>query len=85
MQLLQSRRERRVAEGIANAGPGFLRTLPDTVRLEKLAYRFAVVGFIFWTFTLIAGSIWAYFACQAPSGKSSFSCSTDRCVTLPSK
>ena len=62
MQLLQSRRERRVAEGIVNAGPGFLRTLPDTVRLENLAYRFAVVGFIFWTFTLIAGSIWAYFA-----------------------
>lgn len=59
MQLLQSRRERRVAEGVENAGPAFLRTLPGTVRLENLAYRFAVVGFIFWTFTLIAGSIWA--------------------------
>ncbi|WP_298866505.1 c-type cytochrome biogenesis protein CcsB [uncultured Microbacterium sp.] len=59
MQLLQSRRERRIAEGVENAGPAFLRTLPNTVRLENLAYRFAVVGFIFWTFTLIAGSIWA--------------------------
>jgi len=59
VQLLQARRERRLAEGVENAGPGFLRTLPDTVRLENLAYRFAVVGFIFWTFTLIAGSIWA--------------------------
>ncbi|WP_417554679.1 c-type cytochrome biogenesis protein CcsB [Microbacterium sp.] len=59
MQLLQSRRERRIAEGVENAGPAFLRTLPGTVRLENLAYRFAVVGFIFWTFTLIAGSIWA--------------------------
>jgi cytochrome c-type biogenesis protein CcsB len=59
VQLLQARRERRRAEGVENAGPGFLRTLPDTVRLENLAYRFAVVGFIFWTFTLIAGSIWA--------------------------
>ncbi len=59
VQLLQARRERRLAEGVENAGPGFLRTLPDTVRLENMAYRFAVVGFIFWTFTLIAGSIWA--------------------------
>ena len=59
VQLLQARRERRLSEGVENAGPGFLRTLPDTVRLENLAYRFAVVGFIFWTFTLIAGSIWA--------------------------
>ncbi|GAA2899163.1 c-type cytochrome biogenesis protein CcsB [Microbacterium esteraromaticum] len=59
MQLMQSRRERRVAEGDENAGPGFLRTLPNTVRLENMAYHFSVVGFIFWTFTLIAGAIWA--------------------------
>ncbi|WP_193597998.1 c-type cytochrome biogenesis protein CcsB [Microbacterium sp. YJN-G] len=59
MQLLQSRRERRLAEGIENPGPGFLRTLPSALHMENLAYRFAVVGFIFWTFTLIAGSIWA--------------------------
>ena len=59
MQLMQSRRERRVAEGVENAGPGFLRTLPNTVRLENMAYHFTVVGFIFWTFTLIAGAIWA--------------------------
>ncbi|MBD8011386.1 c-type cytochrome biogenesis protein CcsB [Microbacterium sp. Re1] len=59
MQLMQSRRERRIAGGVENAGPGFLRTLPNTVRLENMAYHFTVVGFIFWTFTLIAGSIWA--------------------------
>ncbi|WP_309127566.1 c-type cytochrome biogenesis protein CcsB [Microbacterium sp.] len=59
MQLLQTRRERRVAEGAAKPGPRFLATLPDASRLENLAYRFAVVGFIFWTFTLIAGAIWA--------------------------
>ena len=40
-------------------GPGFLRTLPSSEALESLAYRFAILGFIFWTFTLIAGSIWA--------------------------
>ena len=40
-------------------GPRFLRTLPGSEALESLAYRFAILGFIFWTFTLIAGSIWA--------------------------
>ncbi len=64
-QLLQARRERKaIAAGDASSdpvrsGPGFLRTLPSAEALESLAYRFAVLGFIFWTFTLIAGSIWA--------------------------
>jgi cytochrome c-type biogenesis protein CcsB len=52
-QLLQSRRENR------GSGPGFLRTLPDAAKLENLAYRVTLVGFVFWTFTLIAGAIWA--------------------------
>lgn len=43
----------------AKTGPRFLRTLPTADTLESLAYRFAIIGFIFWTFTLIAGSIWA--------------------------
>ncbi|MCC2031323.1 c-type cytochrome biogenesis protein CcsB [Microbacterium allomyrinae] len=74
LQLMQARRERKTlalaratAEGadaaaLASArktGPGFLKTLPGTDALESLAYRFAILGFIFWTFTLIAGSIWA--------------------------
>lgn len=59
LQLMQARRERLVAEGAAKTGPGFLRTIPDAAGLENLAYRFSVVGFIFWTFTLIAGAIWA--------------------------
>ena len=59
MQLMQARRERLIDEGAAKTGPGFLRTIPDATRLENLAYRFSVVGFIFWTFTLIAGAIWA--------------------------
>ncbi len=62
MQLLQARRERKVAaaasEGTAPRR-SFLQTLPTADALESLAYRFAIVGFIFWTFTLIAGSIWA--------------------------
>ncbi|MBO0981741.1 c-type cytochrome biogenesis protein CcsB [Microbacterium sp. SD291] len=59
LQLMQSRREQRLAEGAAKTGPGFLKTLPASDRLESMAYRFAIVGFILWTFTLIAGSIWA--------------------------
>lgn len=64
LQLMQARRERRMAaieaSGAASStGPRFLRTLPDSDALESLAYRFAIIGFIFWTFTLVAGSIWA--------------------------
>lgn len=36
-----------------------LAVLPDVKKLESLTYRFNVVGFILWTFTLIAGAIWA--------------------------
>jgi len=61
LQLMQARRE---ANAVADAEAGrdrmrFLRTLPTAESLESLAYRFAIIGFIFWTFTLIAGSIWA--------------------------
>lgn len=48
------------ATSAGKSGPRFLRTLPSADMLESLAYRFAIIGFIFWTFTLIAGSIWAY-------------------------
>ncbi|GAA3029438.1 c-type cytochrome biogenesis protein CcsB [Microbacterium dextranolyticum] len=70
MQLMQARRERLAiaadatgagadADRPVRSGPRFLRTLPSADMLESLAYRFAIIGFIFWTFTLIAGSIWA--------------------------
>lgn len=62
IQLMQSRRERLVTEGAEKTGPGFLRTFPSAERLESMAYRFTIIGFILWTFTLIAGSIWAYYA-----------------------
>jgi len=60
LQLLQARRERLALEA-EDAEPqrSFLRTLPSAEALEGMAYRFAIIGFIFWTFTLIAGSIWA--------------------------
>ncbi len=58
LQLLQARREARDAQG-ATPTMRFLSTFPAAVRLEDLAYRLAIIGFVFWTFTLIAGSIWA--------------------------
>ncbi|MFF3025725.1 c-type cytochrome biogenesis protein CcsB [Microbacterium sp. NPDC057944] len=61
-QLMQSRRERLLREGSTKTGPRFLSTFPSAERLESLSYRFAIIGFILWTFTLIAGSIWAYYA-----------------------
>ncbi|MEO7061480.1 MAG: c-type cytochrome biogenesis protein CcsB [Lapillicoccus sp.] len=37
----------------------FMETLPSAARLERTAYGLNMVGFILWTFTLIAGAIWA--------------------------
>ena len=36
-----------------------LSVFPDSAKLESLSYRFNIVGFILWTFTLVAGAIWA--------------------------
>jgi cytochrome c-type biogenesis protein CcsB len=52
-QLLQARRE------AGRGGPRYLATLPSAERLENLAYRVILIGFVVWTFTLIAGAIWA--------------------------
>ena len=57
VQLLQSRRAANKASGLR-----FLDTLPAAEKLENTAYRLIVVGFVFWTFTLIAGAIWASYA-----------------------
>ncbi|MFM6980540.1 MAG: c-type cytochrome biogenesis protein CcsB [Micrococcales bacterium] len=36
-----------------------LALFPEEKRLEQLSYRFNIIGFILWSFTLIAGAIWA--------------------------
>ena len=60
LQLLQARRERLVREDPArDEKKNLLRTVPNAEALESLAYRVAIIGFIMWTFTLIAGAIWA--------------------------
>jgi cytochrome c-type biogenesis protein CcsB len=52
-QLLQNRRES------GKNAPRFLRSFPASDKLETMANRLIIVGFAFWTFTLMAGAIWA--------------------------
>ena len=59
LQLLQARREAKKIADASALKKSFLDTLPTADTLEGLAYRFSIIGFILWTFTLIAGSIWA--------------------------
>jgi cytochrome c-type biogenesis protein CcsB len=57
-QILQARREHRTVD----AKPtrlGWMSRLPDSAQLENYAYRLIIIGFVFWTFTLIAGAVWA--------------------------
>ncbi|QCU79671.1 c-type cytochrome biogenesis protein CcsB (plasmid) [Citricoccus sp. SGAir0253] len=58
LQLIQHRRE---ATARAGTTPGlvFMRLVPSAVSLENWSYRINAVGFVMWTFTLIAGAIWA--------------------------
>lgn len=58
LQLMQTRRENQVKAG-QTGGLRFMSTFPDALKLEDFAYRMAIIGFVFWSFTLIAGSIWA--------------------------
>ena len=55
-QLFQSRRE---AGKLVGRNWRFLTAFPHAESLEALAYRLNVIGFVFWTFTVIAGAIWA--------------------------
>ncbi len=57
-QLLQERRERATTDKQASRW-AWLSRLPNSVTLENFAYRLIIVGFVLWTFTLIAGAVWA--------------------------
>jgi cytochrome c-type biogenesis protein CcsB len=54
LYLARSRREQNPP-----AKPNFIESLPASARLERTAYSLNMVGFILWTFTVIAGAIWA--------------------------
>jgi len=49
----------------ATTGNGFIARMPSTQSLDRLSYRLHAFGFPVWTFAvLIAGPIWAHYACS---------------------
>ncbi|NMR29632.1 c-type cytochrome biogenesis protein CcsB [Crystallibacter degradans] len=58
LQLLQANREARARAGQPER-MGFLRLVPSALSLENFAYRVNAIAFVLWTFTLMAGAIWA--------------------------
>ena len=40
-------------------GWNWLEATPSPARLEALAFRLHAVGFVLWTFTVMAGAVWA--------------------------
>jgi cytochrome c-type biogenesis protein CcsB len=59
LQLVQQRREEARASGRLPRRGRFMDALPFATELERSAYRLHVVAFPLWTFTVIAGAIWA--------------------------
>ena len=58
---LQLLKDSRVSGSARLAGPRWrwLDALPETRELEALSFRLVAVGFVLWTFTVMAGAIWA--------------------------
>ncbi len=59
LQLVQQRREQRRQQGRPAMGGAFMNRLPGSAELERLGYRLVALAFPLWTFTLVAGAIWA--------------------------
>ena len=57
LHLVKERRESSAAG--PGAGRSFLDTLPPAQTLDRIAYSLHIVAFPLWTFSLIAGAIWA--------------------------
>jgi len=58
LQLLRSSRDAGSAR-LAHRRWTWLESTPAPVALESLSFRLNAIGFVLWTFTLIAGAIWA--------------------------
>ncbi|MGV0108605.1 c-type cytochrome biogenesis protein CcsB [Arthrobacter sp. CP30] len=58
LQLLQTSREAKLLAGKVDTAK-FLRLVPSALSLENLSYRLNAIAFVGWTFTLMAGAIWA--------------------------
>ena len=59
LQLVQDRREALRAAGRPPVRGRFMDALPSARELDTTAYRLIAVSFPLWTFTLVAGAIWA--------------------------
>ncbi len=59
LQLVQDRREKARAAGTPPLRGRFMDRLPRSADLEALGYRLVALSFPLWTFTLVAGAIWA--------------------------
>ena len=59
LQLVQDRRERLRTAGRPPQRGRFMDALPVAAELERTAYRLTAVAFPLWTFTVMAGAIWA--------------------------
>jgi cytochrome c-type biogenesis protein CcsB len=59
IQLVQERREQIRARGATPGRGRFMDALPGATALESSAYQLHAIAFPLWSFTLIAGAIWA--------------------------
>ncbi|HEY6798780.1 MAG TPA: c-type cytochrome biogenesis protein CcsB [Kineosporiaceae bacterium] len=59
LQLVQERRERARAAGRPPARGRFMDALPSAAALDRSSYSLHVAAFPLWTFTVLAGAIWA--------------------------
>jgi cytochrome c-type biogenesis protein CcsB len=59
LQLVQERREKLRAAGQTLGRGQFMDALPNSASLESNAYQLHAIAFPLWSFTLIAGAIWA--------------------------
>lgn len=59
LQLVQQRREQARAAGRPPLRGRFMDALPHSAELERAGYRLVAIAFPLWTFTLVAGAIWA--------------------------
>jgi cytochrome c-type biogenesis protein CcsB len=59
LQLVQERRELATAAGREPRRGRFMAALPSSAALDRSSYSLHVAAFPLWTFTVIAGAIWA--------------------------
>ncbi|MBT0767753.1 c-type cytochrome biogenesis protein CcsB [Kineosporia sp. J2-2] len=59
LQLVQDRRQALAAAGRPPTRGAFMEKLPTAEVLDRTSYRLYAVAFPLWTFTLMAGAIWA--------------------------